>query len=39
VASRDWAASNRPQFIGAAGAAIMKSVQDHHAEKSDTTSA
>jgi limonene 1,2-monooxygenase len=39
VASRDWAASNRPQFIGAAGAAIMKSVQDHHAEKSDTSSA
>jgi limonene 1,2-monooxygenase len=39
VASRDWAASNRPQFIGAAGAAIMKAVQDHHTETSDTTSA
>jgi limonene 1,2-monooxygenase len=37
VASRDWAAANRPQFIGAAGAAVMKAVQDHHAEKSDTT--
>jgi limonene 1,2-monooxygenase len=39
VASRDWAASNRPTFIGAAGAAIMKAVQDHHSEKSDTTPA
>jgi limonene 1,2-monooxygenase len=39
VASRDWAAANRPQFIGAAGAAVMKAVQDHHVEKSDTTPA
>jgi limonene 1,2-monooxygenase len=36
VASRDWAATNRPQFIGAAGAAVMKAVQDHHAEKDAT---
>jgi len=33
VGSRDWAAANRPSFIGAAGAAIMKAIQDHHAEK------
>lgn len=32
VASRDWAAEHRPEFIGAAGAAVMKAVQDHHAE-------
>jgi limonene 1,2-monooxygenase len=36
VASRDWAATNRPKFIGAAGAAVMKAVQDHHAEKDAT---
>jgi limonene 1,2-monooxygenase len=33
VASRDWAAENRPTFIGAATSAIMKAVQDHHTEK------
>ena len=32
VASRDWAAAHRGEFIGAAGAAVMKAVQDHHAE-------
>ncbi|HVM52820.1 MAG TPA: LLM class flavin-dependent oxidoreductase [Acidimicrobiales bacterium] len=32
VASRDWAAANRPQFIGAATEAVMKAVGDHHAE-------
>ena len=32
-ASRDWAAENRPQFIGAAGAAIMSSIQRHNDEK------
>jgi limonene 1,2-monooxygenase len=32
--SRDWVAENRPQFIGAAGQAIMTAIQDHHAEKS-----
>ncbi|MDP9070547.1 MAG: LLM class flavin-dependent oxidoreductase [Actinomycetota bacterium] len=30
--SRDWAAENRPAFMGAVGAAVMKAVQDHHAE-------
>lgn len=33
VASRDWAAANRPDFIGAATGAVLKAVQDHHAEK------
>jgi limonene 1,2-monooxygenase len=33
VESRDWAAENRPQFIGAAGSAVMKAFQDHAAEK------
>jgi limonene 1,2-monooxygenase len=33
VASRDWAAENRPTFIGAATSAVMKAVQDHHTEK------
>jgi len=35
IGSRDWAAANRPTFIGAAGAAIMKAIQDHHAEKAE----
>jgi len=33
VASRDWAAENRPTFIGAAGAAIMSAIQRHNEEK------
>jgi limonene 1,2-monooxygenase len=33
VASRDWAAENRPTFIGAAGQAVMKAIGDHNAEK------
>jgi limonene 1,2-monooxygenase len=33
VGSRDWAAENRPTFIGAAGAAVMKAIGDHNAEK------
>ena len=33
TASRDWAAENRPTFIGEAGAAIMSSIQSHAAEK------
>jgi limonene 1,2-monooxygenase len=33
VASRDWAAQNRPQFIGAAAGAVMQAIGDHHAEK------
>jgi limonene 1,2-monooxygenase len=33
TASRDWAAENRPTFIGAAGAAILSSIQRHADEK------
>lgn len=33
VNSRDWAAANRPEFIGAVTTAIMTEVQKHHAEK------
>jgi hypothetical protein len=33
VASRDWAAENRPTFIGAAGGAVLKAIQDHHEER------
>jgi limonene 1,2-monooxygenase len=33
VASRDWAAENRPHFIGAAGNAVMSAIQKHHEEK------
>ena len=33
VTSRDWAAENRPAFIGAAGAAIMSAIQRHNEEK------
>ena len=33
TASRDWAAENRPQFIGAAGNAVMSAIQKHHEEK------
>ncbi|HEX8805169.1 MAG TPA: LLM class flavin-dependent oxidoreductase [Acidimicrobiales bacterium] len=29
AASRDWAAENRPTFIGAAGAAVMSAIQRH----------
>ncbi len=36
VASRDWAAENRPEFIGAAGAAVMSAIQSHAEEKADT---
>ena len=36
VASRDWAAAHRSEFIGAAGAAVVKAVQDHHAERTPT---
>jgi limonene 1,2-monooxygenase len=31
--SRDWAATNRPQFIGAATEAVMKAIGDHGAEQ------
>ena len=30
LASRDWAAANRPDFAGSAAAAVIKAVQDHH---------
>ena len=33
VGSRDWAAENRPEFIGAVGGAIMQAITDHHAER------
>jgi limonene 1,2-monooxygenase len=33
VGSRDWAAENRPEFIGTAGGAIMQAIADHHAER------
>jgi limonene 1,2-monooxygenase len=33
VASRDWAAANRPEFIGAAGQAVMSAIQSHAAEQ------
>ena len=31
--SRDWAAENRPTFIGKAGEAIMKAIQDHASDR------
>jgi len=33
TASRDWAADNRPEFIGAAGAAVMSAIVKHQEEK------
>ena len=33
TASRDWAADNRPEFIGAAGAAVMSAFEKHQAEQ------
>ena len=33
VESRDWAAANRPEFIGEAMGAVMQSVSNHYAEK------
>ncbi len=35
TSSRDWAAENRPEFIGAAGNAVMSAIQKHQAEKAD----
>jgi limonene 1,2-monooxygenase len=37
VGSRDWAAENRPTFIGAATGAVMKAFQDHNAERAAKT--
>jgi limonene 1,2-monooxygenase len=31
--SRDWAAENRPEFIGAAGNAVLSAIAQHHEEK------
>jgi limonene 1,2-monooxygenase len=39
AASRDWAAAHRPEFVGAAGAAVIKAVQDHHAERTPSSGA
>ncbi|MGP0029891.1 MAG: LLM class flavin-dependent oxidoreductase [Acidimicrobiales bacterium] len=33
TASRDWAAENRPEFIGAAGNAVMSAIAQHAEEK------
>ena len=33
LAALDWAAANRPAFIGAATSAVMKAVSDHQAER------
>jgi len=33
VESRNWAAENRPAFIGAATTAVIGAIQSHHAEK------
>lgn len=33
VTSRDWAAENRPKFIGTAGQAVVKAITDHQAER------
>jgi limonene 1,2-monooxygenase len=38
VVSRDWAAENRPTFIGEAGAAVFTAIQKHWAEKDEVTS-
>jgi limonene 1,2-monooxygenase len=35
--SRDWAAENRPTFIGRVGEAIVKSMSDHAAEQQEKT--
>ncbi len=39
TSSRDWAAENRPEFIGAAGNAIMSAIQQHHDEKAEKAAA
>jgi limonene 1,2-monooxygenase len=39
VASRDWAAANRGDFIGAATNAVVKAIQDHHAERAGKVTA
>ncbi len=39
VASRDWAAENRPEFIGAAGNAVMSAISKHQEENEASTHA
>ncbi len=39
VRSRDWAAANRPQFIGAAINAVGKAISDHKAERAEKDAA
>jgi limonene 1,2-monooxygenase len=39
TASRDWAAENRPTFIGEVGAAIMTAIGKHNAEHEDQAAA
>jgi limonene 1,2-monooxygenase len=39
TASRDWAAENRPEFIGAAGNAVMSAIAKHHDEKASKIAA
>ncbi len=38
TASRDWAAENRPEFISAAGAAVMTAIQQHQEERAGSGS-
>jgi limonene 1,2-monooxygenase len=39
VASRDWAAANRPEFIGAAGAAVQSAIGRHREERAAAAAA
>jgi limonene 1,2-monooxygenase len=39
VRSRDWAAANRPEFIGAAITAVGKAISDHKAEQAEKEAA
>ncbi|HEY5110087.1 MAG TPA: hypothetical protein VII96_10815, partial [Acidimicrobiales bacterium] len=39
TASRDWAAAHRPEFIGAAGNAIVSAFAKHQAEQEAKASA
>jgi limonene 1,2-monooxygenase len=39
TASRDWAADNRPEFIGAAGTAVLSAIQKHHEERAEKAAA
>ncbi len=35
TSNRDWAAENRPEFIGAAGNAVMSAIQKHQEERAE----